>query len=57
MPSSTLNQLVLAHHQQAYHIAKHTFWCNPTTKPVTELKKVGKRFTTHVERRLRKLED
>ena len=60
MPSSTLDSLVEAHHLQAGAMARRTFrvmtFSDAQSINVTELKRVGRKFTTKVERRLRKLE-
>lgn len=53
---TTLNKLVTIHHDQARHIARQTFAQDPSRNVVQELKRVGSRFTTRVERRLRKME-
>lgn len=56
MKSSTLDKLVIRHHDQARHIAKKTMRCNPGIDALSELIKVGRRLTTRVERRLRETE-
>lgn len=57
---SNLYQIVIAHHQQAGHIARKTLRQRgiPSLglEGIKELKRVGRKFTTRVERRLRKLE-
>lgn len=56
---SSLIQIVMAHHSQAAHMARKTFRCQPCTSVssgIEELKRHGNKFTTRVEKRLRKLE-
>lgn len=54
---SSLDQLVIAHHLQAFYIARKTLRQRPYagTDGLDELRKVGRKFTTRVEKRLRKL--
>lgn len=55
---STLTQIVIMHHLQARAMARKTFRCKPCTgvESTRELKRIGNKFTTRVEKRLRNLE-
>lgn len=57
---SSLAHLIIAHHQQASHMTRHTLRQRAGSagypSRLDELRKVGRKFTTRVEKRLRKLE-
>lgn len=59
---SSLYQIVIVHHDQARHMARRTqrqrAWKDHDLYPscVDELRRVGRKFTTRVEKRLRRLE-
>lgn len=59
MPNSTLEQLIMRHHAQARDMVIKTIDADrglPYQGAVEELKRVGRKFTTRVERRLLKME-
>lgn len=57
---STLHQLIMAHHEQARHICRRKHSAQRGTgrrvDTVKDLKRVGNRFTTRVEKRLADIE-
>lgn len=59
---SSLHQIVIAHHDQARDMASKTFRARRVEDAgfygdsVNEFKKHGRKFTTRVEKRLRKIE-
>ena len=59
MPSRSIDAIILIHHVEAAKIANKTARCwrgDEGFDWIRELKKVGNKFTTRVEKRLRKLE-